>query len=50
LRKSYNILVGKTYKKLGIRNDNMKMDLKGTECEGVDWIKVGQDKVHCDVL
>jgi len=26
--------------------DNIKMDLKGIECEGVDWIHLAQDGVQ----
>jgi hypothetical protein len=26
--------------------DNIKLDLRGRECEGVDYIEVAQEKVH----
>jgi len=32
---------------VGCNEDNISMDLRETECEGVDWTQLTKDKVHC---
>jgi hypothetical protein len=50
MRNAYKILVGKPEgrKPLGITRrkweDNIRMDLRETGCEGVDWIRLAQDR------
>jgi hypothetical protein len=47
LRNIYKILVGKPKKNyLGSWENNIKMDLKYTVCDGVDWIKMVEDRVQ----
>jgi hypothetical protein len=50
---AYNILAEKRERKIPLgRNrrrweDNIIMDLKETGCEGVYWIQLAHDRVHC---
>jgi hypothetical protein len=50
MRKAYKILVGKPEAKRpfgryrGRREDNVRMDLRGMEWEGVDWMHLNQDR------
>jgi hypothetical protein len=50
MRNAYNILVWKTEKKKPLERpkrrweDNIKMDLREVEWEGLDWIHLAQDR------
>jgi hypothetical protein len=52
----YRILVGKSEGKLPLKmsrrtgEDNIKMDLKEAEYEGVDWIHLSEDRNKCQAL
>lgn len=35
---------------LGKSKDNIKTDVKEIVCEGMDWIKLAQDKVYWQVM
>jgi len=55
-REIYRALVAKPERKrpLGRRRrrweDNIKMDLQGMECGGMDWIELAQDRDRWQVL
>jgi hypothetical protein len=46
MRNVYTILVGKPVEKrlLGRQKDNIRMDLKGIGWDGVNWIRLAQDR------
>jgi len=46
MRNVYKILVGKPVEKrlLGRQKDNIRMDLKGIGWDGVNWIRLAQDR------
>jgi hypothetical protein len=47
VRNAYSILVGKPALERPTHrwDDNIKMNLKGKGCDGVNWIRLGQDVV-----
>jgi hypothetical protein len=51
-RNAYKVLIGNAEGKrpLWRLEDNIKMDLKGIECEGVDWICKAQDTNQLEAL
>jgi hypothetical protein len=56
MRNVHNILIGKPEGKRPLRRprhtweDNIKVDLKETACENVDWIHLAQDRVQWQTL
>jgi hypothetical protein len=56
IRSAYKILVGKSEGNRSVERtgsgceNNIKMNLRETVCEGVDWIHLAQDKVQCFTL
>jgi hypothetical protein len=40
----------RSLKAFGAWEDNINMDLKEIECEGLDWIQMARDKVKCRAL
>jgi hypothetical protein len=55
-RNDYRVLVGKPERNSPLRRlsrrwvDNIKMDLRGMEWGGMDWIDVAQEKNHWKTL
>jgi hypothetical protein len=55
-RNAYRILVGKPEKKRPLERprrrwvDNIKMDLRETEWDGIDWIELAQDRDQWSAL
>jgi hypothetical protein len=56
MRNSYNILAGKPKRKRPVGRpkcrweDNIRMDITETGCEGVDWMHLAQDRNQWQVL
>jgi hypothetical protein len=50
-RNTYNVFVRKPERNIPHRlENNIKINLKGTGCNNVDWIHLSHDRVHWRIL